>query len=57
MEKKFINELGNEIIVKVNRKDGKINLSIKGPKSHSDWAITPKEFEVLLELMRSLEKP
>jgi len=57
MKKKFINELGNEIIVEVCRKDGKINLSIKGPKSHSGWIITSKEFEVLLELMKSLEKP
>jgi len=57
MEKKFINELGNEIVAGVDRKDEGVNLSIKGPKSHSDWTITPKEFEVLLELMKSLEKP
>ena len=47
IEKKFKNELGNEIVLRVSRTEGKVTILIKGPKSDSEWIITPKEAEEL----------
>lgn len=53
--KRFTNELGNEITVKVTKKgiDGVegIFISIEGPTSLSENHITKKEAVVLLEML------
>lgn len=52
IERKFINELGNKIYIKVSKEKDKVIIIIKGPKSTSENIITYKEAKQLKSIMR-----
>lgn len=50
-ETEFVNELGNDIDIKIEDLDDSVKLTITGPTSTSEWIVTPMEFAKMRMLM------
>lgn len=56
MEKKFVNEIGHDISLKIEKSEKEVVMKITGPDSESEWIITEKEAQEIHDLLGKILK-